>query len=436
MMYSFRLALILAFTAGLLISLPDISRAQTNRSNISFEDAARAFFAGDNKLALRHFLTLSHKGDPQAQYFLAYMFDVGQGTGQDIHEAARWYIRSAEQGYLPAEVYAGYIFATGHGVPEDREEAIEWYRRAAEKGDDIAQNNLGSLLLESEDSKKRFAAGRWFMSSALQGNANAQYNLANMYRKGKGIKRNMAEAARWYLLAALQGNMYAQNAMAFMYKEGYGITQDKEKAIEWYRRAAEQKLGVAQFHLARLYEQAGKKPGLEPQKRDSYFSLAAIWYYHAAKQGDEEAAFYLADFYRRGRGVPQNLESAVQWLQRAVEKDYIPAKIELARFYQTGQGGLKKDPQLAMRWYLEAAEKGNGLAMFEVANMHYRGIGTDVDLIDAFKWFALAVDNLEPGDEVREEAIIARVEVSNRLDTKELNKARSAVTRWKAAQSN
>lgn len=436
MMYSLRFTLILAFTAGLLMGLPDTSRAQTNRGDVSFEDATRAFFAGDNQLALRNFLTLSHKGDPQAQYFLAYMFDVGQGTGQDVSEAARWYIRSAKQGYLPAEVYAGYIFATGHGVPEDREKAIEWYSRAAEKGDDIAQNNLGSLLLESEESKEKFAAGRWFMSSALQGNANAQYNLANMYRKGEGIKRNMAEAARWYLLAALQGNMYAQNAMAYMYKEGLGVEQNKEKAIEWYRRAAEQGLQVSQFHLARLYEEAGKQSGLSREQRSSYFSSAAIWYYHAAKAGDPEAAYYLSDFYTRGRGVPQDLETAVQWLQRAVEEDYIPAKIELARFYQTGKGGLKKDPAQALKWYSEAAEKGNGLAMFEIARMYHRGIGTEVDLIEAFKWFALAVDNLEPGNDVREDAIIARVEVSNRLDTGELNEARAEISKWKANQPN
>ena len=90
----------------------------------SFDEAVRAFYAGDTKLALRNFLKLAHKGNPQAQYFLAYMYDMGQGTGKDIHEAARWYHLAAEQGYAPAQHGLGLRYDAGLGVEENDAEAV------------------------------------------------------------------------------------------------------------------------------------------------------------------------------------------------------------------------------------------------------------------------------------------------------------------------
>jgi len=44
---------------------------------------------------------------------------------------------------------------------------------------------------------------------ADQGNANAQYNLGFMYRKGQGVPQDYATAARWYHKAADQGKTSA-----------------------------------------------------------------------------------------------------------------------------------------------------------------------------------------------------------------------------------
>ena len=85
--------------------------------NPTFDQGVRAFNAGDYEMALRSFLKLAHRGDPQSQYYLAYMYDVGHGLTSDPNEAARWYLRSAEQNYMPAVVYAGYIYATGTAFP-------------------------------------------------------------------------------------------------------------------------------------------------------------------------------------------------------------------------------------------------------------------------------------------------------------------------------
>jgi len=44
-----------------------------------------------------------------------------------------------------------------------------------------------------------------FKPPAEQGNANAQFFLGYMYKDGKGVPQNHAEAAKWFRKAAEQG---------------------------------------------------------------------------------------------------------------------------------------------------------------------------------------------------------------------------------------
>ena len=357
-------------------------------------------------------------------------YDVGQGLASDPNEAARWYIRAAEQNYMPAIVYAGYIFATGRGVTKNMDKAKEWYQKAANAGDTIAQNNLGSLLLKEESRDSQYKAAQWFMAAAIKGSPSAQFNLANMYREGSGIRRNLEESAKWYLRAALQGDKYAQNALAYMYRHGYGVEKSMPRAVQWYRRAAEQNLITAQYQLAQIYERQARLPSIDDDTRRKYQTTAALWYANGARQGDSESAYKLADFYREGFGVPQDIREAVRLLNKLVEVGYEPAKLKLAEYLERGEGGLKADPRRALSWYETAANQGDARAMFETGRMYYDGIGTDKDLIEGYKWFALAVENLEDNNPLREDAIIARVEVSNAMSARDLETARQRVTNW------
>ncbi len=73
---------------------------------------------------------------------------------------------------------------------------------------------------------------------AVQGDADAQYNLGQMYRQGKGVTQDYKAAAKWYRLAAEQGNAKAQFMLGWMYCQGHGITQDFIRAHMWWNIAA------------------------------------------------------------------------------------------------------------------------------------------------------------------------------------------------------
>ena len=88
---------------------------------------------------------------------------------------------------------------------------------------------------------------------AQQGDRLAQYNLALMYQKGKGVPQNYSEAFKWYKLSAHKGFAKAQYNLALMYQEGKGVPQNYSEAFKWYRLAAQQGFASAQSNLGALY---------------------------------------------------------------------------------------------------------------------------------------------------------------------------------------
>jgi TPR repeat protein len=94
---------------------------------------------------------------------------------------------------------------------------------------------------------------RIFRSLAAQGNAKAQYNLGSMYREGRGVAQNSAEATKWVRIAAAQGLAAAQSNLSFMYASGQRVTQNYAEAIKWNRLAAAQGYASAQSNLGAMY---------------------------------------------------------------------------------------------------------------------------------------------------------------------------------------
>lgn len=81
----------------------------------------------------------------------------------------------AQQGDPQAQLFVGYLYETGQGVRQDYAEAVRWYRKAAEQGNTIAQAQLGNMYrLGKGVSQSYVMAYMWFDISARSGNANAK----------------------------------------------------------------------------------------------------------------------------------------------------------------------------------------------------------------------------------------------------------------------
>lgn len=83
----------------------------------------------------------------------------------------------------------------------------------------LAEQNINALILIAE-----------------QGDAQAQFRLGMMYRKGVGVAKNCEKAFKWLKKAAEQGHSNAQILLGTMYDSGEGVEQNEQEALKWYKK--------------------------------------------------------------------------------------------------------------------------------------------------------------------------------------------------------
>jgi len=115
--------------------------------------------------------------------------------------------------------------------------ALPLFRQAAEGGSAEAQAWLGYILDFAEENDE---AVRWYRASAEQGLAEGMAGLADMYAKGEGVEKDVAEARSLYERAAGAGSDRAARVLAGAYETGgLGVEADAARAAYWKSREAE-----------------------------------------------------------------------------------------------------------------------------------------------------------------------------------------------------
>jgi hypothetical protein len=94
---------------------------------------------------MRWYKLAASRNDANAQVFLGYMYQNGEGVLQDYTEAINWYRLAAKQGVADAQYNLASMYFSGQGVLQDYVRAHMW-------------SNLASVNSE-ENKKKRDAIG-------------------------------------------------------------------------------------------------------------------------------------------------------------------------------------------------------------------------------------------------------------------------------------
>jgi len=156
------------------------------------------------------------------------------------------------------------------------------------------------------------------MRAQSQNDASSQFLLGEMYRRGRLVNRDSAQATQWYQRAAEQGYVPAQLQLGVAYLQGDGIERNVEQARHWLLPAAQSGNAEAQCQLGHAFRQGD----------DSAASLleAARWYSKAAEQNHPGAQYELGLMFADGMGVDRSAESALFWLERAAANDHRTAR--------------------------------------------------------------------------------------------------------------
>jgi hypothetical protein len=109
----------------------------------------------------------------------------------------------------------------------------------------------------------------------------------------------------------------------------------------------------------------------------------------AAERGDPAAQTQLGLRYRKGQGVAEDNQQAVEWYRKAAEQKYPDAQAYLGFMYMTGRG-VKKDFAEAARYSRMAAEQNNTTGQLNLGLLYLSGRGVPLNKIEGYRWLKKA----------------------------------------------
>jgi localization factor PodJL len=140
------------------------------------------------------------------------------------------------------------------------------------------------------------------------------------------------------------------------------------------------------------------------------------------------AQFRLGGLYEKGLGVTKDLDKARRLYLGAAEAGNAKAMHNLAVLHSEGGFDGKPDFAAAAKWFRKAADYGVGDSQYNLGILYARGIGVGANLVEAYRWFALAA---REGDA---DAGKKRDEIGARIDPQALMAARAATQVWSPAR--
>jgi len=259
------------------------------------------------------------------------------------------------------------------------------------------------------------AAVALWRTEAERGDADAQFNMGQAYRLGRGVPVDMEEADSWYLRAVGQGHIQAEDlygpflfdagefakagtyllrsvargdprsewVLGMMYFHGRGVEPDllrgyalvslavdgglqeaRETKAEMEKRIGPARRKKALALAVEIREAPAKKRAAEQREKEA---AVARWRVLAEK-GDAEAQYDLARAYMDSNGVLGGRDETIAWLGKAAAQGHIKAQ------YTYGMGLLAtRRTAEGVPWLARAAVHADPEAAHVLAVLYWDG---------------------------------------------------------------
>lgn len=300
-------------------------------------------------------------------------------------------------------------------IEEDEEYIVEWsdtYKEAVQYfyGSDDIEKNLETAkeLLEKESASSNVIAfellaklyaleenaeyAELSYTKALDGSLSIleiddsefiqnylNYKVGKFYFYGLGTDQDYMRAKDYFEKSS---NQYANYSLGTMYERGLGVEVSKEKALSYFELAAKEGNAYASYKVGQYLE---KGTGCEANRELSnihyetaYKGLATL----LRKQEDDNILYCLGMMSYYGKGVPQDIIQAKQYLKKATDFDNDHAKLLLAKIYLEDKDG--ENIPIAINW-LEELETVESKYLLGKEYASGKNIAKDIDkAIDLF----------------------------------------------------
>ncbi|KAJ3039512.1 hypothetical protein HK097_002821, partial [Rhizophlyctis rosea] len=268
-----------------------------------------------------------------------------------------------------------------------KEEGTAFLKKLAKDGLPDAMYQLGKAYF----SENKFdLAYPQFLLAAKRTHPQSCYMAATCAEHGNGTKKSQRAALDLYGKAAQCGYGPAMYRLGIAELKGHlGLKRDAKKAVMWLKRAAavaDKENPDALLQLAYIYEK-----GIPPIiSADETYALSVLK--EAANFNHGAAQCRLAICYEHGLlGCPVSLPEAIKWYHASAENNDPDGQYALASYYSSGCDGiLDRDEIKAFYWAQKAAEQKLAKAQYAMGYFLEKGVGCEVNLEIATKWYRLA----------------------------------------------
>ncbi len=211
----------------------------------------------------------------------------------------------------------------------------------------------------------------WWSQAAIQGNADAQYDLGLLYHKGYGVKRDNDKALEWWEKAAKNGEGAMQYRLGMVYLEGKATKKNPQKAAYWMERAAAKNYRSALRQLGYMYSH-GIGVEVDMVKSTDLYQRAAVL-------GDPIAMYNTGFHYEIGLGVEKNERMAAMWLKKAMAEHIRCAANDLGILYAKG-AGVRQSRSHAIAYFKHALlmPSDHPDLIWQNRHMHYSQLQAEI----------------------------------------------------------
>lgn len=278
---------------------------------------------------------------------------------------------------------------------------------------------------------------RYKQLADLDGNSTAQHMLGFMYATGLNpeVPVDMARSMLYHTFAAEQGDTRSEMTLAYRHSAGIATPRNCDEAVYWYKRVADKAIdyyrsGPPGGHVLvrdayRLADEDGgvygegasvSSAGGNAKKggptSDAYANIEDVleYLYMESSKGELGATFGLARLHYDGsRGLKRDLEMAkkyflslarLYWTDTGKVLKHVSPSTErlatkaagyLGRMFLRGEG-MEQSFSRARIWFTRALSNGDALSQYSLGVMHLHGLGVPQDIEKAADYFSVAAD--------------------------------------------
>jgi TPR repeat protein len=244
-------------------------------------------------------------------------------------------------------------------------------------------NDLDKGLIAAR-AKNYQEAERLWSGEAEKGSAAAAHNLAGIYLSGVLGTPNFKKALDLLNQAAAASYVDSFVSLGYVYLNGLGVDKDSGKSLEYFKKAADAGSIEGKFRYAELVIKNSKDP--------EQLKTALLYMQDAGKASYPPALHAIGGMLAGGVFIQKDVGKSIEYYQMAASAGYVDSAMALAEIYLNGYE-VERDIGKSEKWYAKAAEMGSASAYYALGYiLTNKKTPSSEDINKGYQYFSKAAE--------------------------------------------